>query len=172
MTVNGRRLQVPPSYPLNCPCSVTGTISPHFLKYNCTVFPHAQERRALMKAGRLPSLQSAYSVNCDMRSRLPPTEARFRFVFPFSSSKCAGRSFSGSSGRRPPPCPYPIPRSIQEIRVRSCRWSPVHRDGSRRHAESKFHKMRHLIYTKICKMKSQDLSCCGARTASYSKAFP
>ena len=42
---------------------------------------------AFTKLGRLPFLQSAYKVNWLMTNSSPPTSARLKLVFPFSSSK-------------------------------------------------------------------------------------
>ena len=47
---------------------------------------------ACVKLGRLPFLQSAYSVNCDTTSTSPPTSSIERFIFPSSSEKNLAKS--------------------------------------------------------------------------------
>ena len=92
------------------PCSTTGTCllaSEIIYSYNLFASSGAP---ASMKLGRFPLRQFAYKVNCETKSNSPFTSARYKLVFPFSSSKIRSpRSFfkyqSASSLVSPRPTP-------------------------------------------------------------------
>ena len=69
------------------PFSTLGILSRHLLMiYSYSSFA-ISGLPALIKDGRFPFLQSAYSVNCDTSNNSPSTACRSRFVLPWASSK-------------------------------------------------------------------------------------